>query len=312
MKKSIFLILISSLFFLSFSFSCKNGKTKDNDQLIDSTDYSKFNEEKFFASIDQSKVKQLNAVIEGFTSPVEMAAMVKNNHIEFSKSYLLPTSITKKYETNIKKALGLGLLSADLGYLNIYKKTGQMVNYLLAINNLAGDLRVAQFFDFQSLKKLVTQSDNMDSLLFMTVSSFHEIDKYFTQTNRSYLTVLSVTGVWIESAYLITQAAKDNPAKNFSNQIGSQKNLLNQLIEIVKVYKGHPQFDYIIENLKKLQAAYSAVTITTKEVKGKVEVVDGNYVIYPNEETVITMPDGTIDKIIETTKEVRNAIVNIK
>lgn len=311
MKKSIFLIIISSLFVLNYT-SCKSDKNKDNDQLIDSTDYSKFNEEKFFASVDQTKVKQLNAVIEGFTSPVEMAAMVKHNHIEFSKNYLLPTTITKKYETNIKKALGLGLLSADLGYLNIYKKTGQMVDYLLAINNLAGDLRVAQFFDFQSLKKLVTQSDNMDSLLFMTVSSFHQIDQYFTQTNRSYLTVLSVTGVWTESLYLITQASKDTPDKDFTDQIGSQKDLLNQLVEIIKVYKGHPQFDYILDELKKLQAVYSKVTIETKQVEGKVEIVDGNYVIYPSEETFITMPDGVLDKIIKTSEDVRNAIVNIK
>jgi len=41
-------------------------------------------------------------------------------------------------------------------------------------------------------------------------------------------------------------------------------------------------------------------------------MVDGNYVIYPDEETSIQMPDGTIDQIIETTKKVRNAIVNIK
>ncbi|MEA3450520.1 MAG: hypothetical protein U9Q83_01300 [Bacteroidota bacterium] len=310
MKKSIFLIILSSLFVILYS-SCKNDKNGD-DNLIDSTDYSQFNEENFFASVDQAKVKQLNAIIEGFVSPVEMAAMIKNNHIEFSKEYLLSTSITQKYETNIKKALGLGLLSADLGYLNIYKKTGQMVNYLIAINNIAGDLRVAQFFDFQSLKKLVTQSDNMDSLLFMTVSSFHQIDRYFTQTNRSFLTVLSVTGVWLESSYLITQAAKDNPVKNFKDQIGSQKDLLNQLIEIIKVYKGHPQFDFIIAELKKLQTAYSPVKISIKEVEGKVEIVDGNYVIYPDEETVIEMPDGTMDKIIDVTEKTRNAIVNIK
>ena len=311
MKKSILLILLSSLFVILYS-SCKDGKNDDNDALIDSTDYSQFNEENFFASVDQTKVKQLNAIIEGFVSPVEMAAMIKNNHIEFSKDYLISTSITQKYETNIKKALGLGFLSADLGYLNIYKKNGQMVNYLLAINNIAGDLRVAQFFDFQSLKKLVTQSDNMDSLLFMTVSSFHQIDRYFTQTNRSYLTVLSVTGVWLESSYLITQAAKANPAKDFNDQIGSQKNLLNKLIEIIRVYKGHPQFDFIISELKKLQNAYSPIIIEIKEVEGKVEMVDGNYVIYPDEETSIQMPDGTIDQIIETTKKVRNAIVNIK
>jgi hypothetical protein len=310
MKKTITLILISFLIFSGIS--CKKGNKSENNQIADTANIKKFNEEDFFARIDQSKVRQINSIIEGFVSPVEMAAMVKNYHIEFSKDYLLSTSITKNYVTNIKKALGLGLLSADLGYLNIYKKTGQMVNYLLAINNLAGDLRVAQFFDFQSLKKLVTQSDNMDSLLFLTVSSFHQIDNYFTQTNRSYLTVLSVTGVWIESLYLLTQVAKNNPDKNLKDKIGSQKELLLQLYEILKVYKGDPQFDYILKEFKKLEQAYKPVTVTTKEVQGKTEFVDGNYVIYPSEETIINISDTTLNNIIKTTEEVRNAIVHIK
>ncbi len=310
MKKILFAILTFSVI-VSLS-SCNNNGDEDDPDNIDTSLYKEFNEEEFFARIDQSKVKQLNSIVEGFASPVEMAAMIKDNHIPFSKDYMLSTSIIDSYETNIKKALGLGLLSADLGYLNIYGKTGQMVDYLVAINNLAGDLRVAQFFDFQALKTLVTQSDNMDSLLFMTVSSFHQIDAYFTQSNRSYLTALSVTGVWIESLYLITQVAQNNPDKDFKEKIGSQKDLLTQLVEIVKVYKGHPQFDYIIEELEKLQKVFETVEISIQETEGRVEFVDGNYVIYPSEETVIDMPEGTLKEIIKTTKQSRNAIVNIK
>jgi len=310
MKKTIIPIFAIFLLFSILAFtSCNGSGDEDN---IDTTAVDLFDEQDFFARIDQSKVVQINAIVEGFASPVEMAAMIKGNHIDFSKDYLITTNVVDNYETNIKKALGLGLLSADLGYLNIYNKTGQMVDYLVAINNLAGDLQVAQFFDFQTLKTLVTQSDNMDSLLFMTVSSFHQIDAYFTQTNRSYLTVLSVTGVWTEGLYLITQVADENVDKDFVDQIGSQKELLTKLIEIVKVYEGHPLFDFIIENLKKLQVAFDAVIITVEQTQGRVEFVDGNYIIYPSEETVISMPDGTLEEIIKVTEEVRNAIVNVQ
>lgn len=295
---------------MGVSTSCNDSD--DGDNTTDTSLISEFDEQTFFENIDQSKVTQINAIVEGFTSPVEMAAMIKDNHIEFSKDYLVETSIADNYETNIKKALGLGILSADLGYLNIYQKTGPMINFLVAINNIAGDLRVAQFFDFQSLKSLATNGDNMDSLLFITVSSFHAIDAYFTGSNRSYLTVLSVVGVWTESLYLITQVAKDNPYKDFSDKIGSQKDLLTKLVEIVKVYKGHPQFDYILDNLKNIQDAFEPVTIQVKEVEGKVEFVDGNYVIYPSEETFINVPDGALDKIISVTAKARNNIINIK
>jgi len=306
MKKIISYTLV--FVFLGLLISCDNKKDEDNSSSVDSL----FDEQAFFASIDQTKVTHINSIVEGFASPVEMAAMIKKNHIEFSKDYLITTSVTSNYETNIKKALGLGLLSADLGYLNIYQKSGQMVDYLVAINNIAGDLRVAQFFDFQSLKSLVTNGDNMDSLLFMTVSSFHQIDAYFTQSNRSYLTVLSVTGVWMESFFLLTQVAKNNPTKDFSDQIGSQKDLLTNLVEIVKVYKGHPQFDFILDQLKTIQKSMDPVKITTIEVEGRVEVIGGGIVIYPTEETKIDMPAGTIEEIIKVTEKARNSIVNIK
>lgn len=306
-----FLTIIAIACFALLFNSC-GEETTGSETTGDPTPDVEFDEQKFFAEIDQTKVAQINAIVEGFTSPVEMAAMIKNNHIEFSKEYLVKTSIADSYETNIKKALGLGVLSADLGYLNIYQKTGQMVDYLVAINNIAGDLRVAQFFDFQTLKSLVTNGDNMDSLLFMTVSSFHQIDAYFTQSNRSHLTVLSVVGVWTESLYLLTQVAKDNEYKDFTDKIGSQKELLTQLMEIVKVYKGHPQFDYIIQNLKEIQKAFEPVSISIQETEGRVEFVDGNYIIYPSEETVIDVPEGTVENIIKATEKARNNIINIK
>lgn len=301
-------IALATLFY-----ACNSGSSADSNNMgSEVTDTTKFDEQKFFASIDQAKVTQINAIVEGFTSPVEMSAMIKNNHIEFSKDYLVSTSITDNYETNIKKAIGLGILSADLGYLNIYHKTGSMIDFLIAINNISGDLRVAQFFDFQSLKSLVTNGDNMDSLLFMTVNSFHQIDSYFTQSNRSYLTVLSVVGVWTESLYLLTQVAKNNEYNDFSNQIGSQKELLAKLLEIVKVYKGHPQFDYIITNLKNIQKAYEPITISIVETEKKITYVDGQYTIYPSEETIINIPEGTLEKIIEATAQARENIINIK
>jgi hypothetical protein len=207
--------------------------------------------------------------------------------------------------------MGLGILSADLGYLNVYHKTSMMVDYLVAIRRLSEDLKVSQFFDFQTLKYLVLHSDNIDTLIFLSVNSFHKIDEYFRQTNRSYLSVLSVTGVWIESLFLVTQVAKDNPQIDLTDQIGSQKTLFTQLFEIIKVYKGHPFFDYIIAEFDKLKIAFDPVEIKEVQVEPKIEEVDGNIVIYPETETQITMPEGTLENIIKTTEHVRNNLINL-
>ena len=145
-----FFSILASVLVIAVMGACTscNGEGEGETNTNGTTEILNFDEQTFFENIDQSKVAQINAIVEGFTSPVEMAAMIKGNHIEFSKEYLVKTSIADNYETNIKKALGLGILSADLGYLNIYSKTGQMIDFLVAINTIAGDLRAAQFLDF--------------------------------------------------------------------------------------------------------------------------------------------------------------------
>lgn len=306
MKKNISIFAIIS-FFSVLLFGCPSG----GDDKKEYNTESQFNEQEFFENIDQTNITVINEVVESFSSPIEMAALMKDYNIPFSKDYMVNTKIIGDYSTNIKKAIGLGILSADLGYLNVYEKKTSMIDYLLSINSLAQDLRVSQFFDFQTLKKLVTTSDNVDSLMFLSVNSYHQIDAYFRQTNRSHLSALSVTGVWIESLYLITQVAKDNEFKNFKEQIGSQKELLDKLIVILKIYKGHPYFDKLLVEFANLQEAFSGVTVEVVKTEGKIEITGDIVVIYPDEETIVTVSDEDLQKIIKATDKARNTIIGL-
>ncbi len=301
-KKSIFAIItLFSVLLL--------GCPSEGDDKNEYNTGSQFNEQEFFENIDQTNITVINEVVESFSSPIEMAALMKDYNIPYSKDYMASTKIIGDYSTNIKKSIGLGILSADLGYLNVYEKKTSMIDYLLSINSLAQDLRVSQFFDFQTLKKLVTTSDNVDSLMFLSVNSYHQIDAYFRQTNRSHLSALSVTGVWIESLYLITQVAKDNEFKNFKDQIGSQKELLEKLVVILKIYEGHPYFDKLLVEFKNLQEAFSGVSIETVKTEGKIEITGDIVVIYPDEETVVIVSDEDLQKIIKATEKTRNTII---
>ncbi len=310
MKKRIpliFILCIFSLFFISITNnSCDDDNIKDTIK-----DEDMFDDTAFFNNIAQANINAVNEVVEGFSSPVETAALMKDYHIPFSKAYMVDTKIIDAYTTNIKYSIGLGILSADLGYLNVYEKKTSMIEYLLSINRVAQELRVSQYFDFQTLKRLVTSSSNMDSLMFLSVNSYLQIDKYFRTSKRSYLSVLSVTGVWIESLYLITQVAKNNEFTDFKDQVGSQKELLGKLTEIMKTYKGHPKFDKIIVEFENLQKAFEGVTIEVRKTEGRIEVVDDILVIYPDEETIINISDEDMKRIIDATETARNAIINL-
>ena len=250
----------------------------------------------------------MNDVIGSFPPPGEMAALLKASGVPFSTKYLVNPDRVKDYTSSFKKALGLGVLSADLGYLNVYSKTSQILDYLVSIRGLTEDLKLGQFFDFQALKRLATAEDNIDSLQFMCVNSYHDMDEHLRTNQRSNLSALLVTGVWVESLYLITQVAKEQPSDQFKETIGEQKNILNRLLPILKVFKNTDKnFEELVQYLEELKEVLDVAKITDHVNENAQPREDG--VIVQNEYSVVELSQEELQEIITTTEKIRNKIV---
>jgi hypothetical protein len=250
----------------------------------------------------------MNDVIGSFPPPVEMAALLKASGVPFSTKYLVNPDRVKDYTSSFKKALGLGVLSADLGYLNVYSKTSQILDYLVSIRGLTEDLKLGQFFDFQALKRLATAEDNIDSLQFMCVNSYHDMDEHLRTNQRSNLSALLVTGVWVESLYLITQVAKEQPSDQFKETIGEQKNILNRALPILKVFKNSDKnFEELVQYLEELKEVLDVAKITDHVNENAQPREDG--VIVQNEYSVVELSQEELQEIITTTEKIRNKIV---
>lgn len=251
----------------------------------------------------------MNEVIASFSSPVEMAALLKDSDVPFSTKYLTDPDKVKDYSSSFKKALGLGVLSADLGYLNVYSKTSQILDYLVSIRQLTENLKLGQFFDFQSLKRLATSDDNIDSLLIMCVQSYQNMDEHLRNNQRSNLSALLVTGVWVESLYLITQVAKEQQNDQFRETIGEQKNILNSLLPILKLFKDQDKnFEELVQNLEELKDVLDVVKITVHVDENAQKRDDG--VIEQNEYSIVEVSKEELLEIITTTEKIRNKIIN--
>ena len=250
----------------------------------------------------------MNDVIGSFPPPVEMAALLKASGVPFSTKYLVNPDRVKDYTSSFKKALGLGVLSADLGYLNVYSKTSQILDYLVSIRGLTEDLKLGQFFDFQALKRLATAEDNIDSLQFMCVNSYQDMDEHLRNNQRSNLSALLVTGVWVESLYLITQVAKEQPNDQFKETIGEQKGILNRLLPILKIFKSTDKnFEELVQYLEELKEVLDVARITEHVSESTEAREDG--VIVQNEYSVVELSKEELQEIITTTEKIRNKIV---
>ena len=246
-------------------------------------------------------------IIQNISSPIEMAALIKDLGLPFSSNNLSDVDEVDIYATSFKMAYTLGMLGADLGYLNVYEKTGSSVTYLTAINKLADGLKVSQFFDFNTIKRLATSNTNIDSLMFMSVHSFNQMDEHLRLTDRSNLSALMVAGVWMEGMYQITQVSKGQDNNELAEYIGEQKLILSNILFILKNYESDDQFSSIIKDYEDLKRTFDKVLISYELSDPEpIEQEDGMLMIVQQETSIIDISNEVLAEIITKTKIIRD------
>jgi len=249
-------------------------------------------------------------IVQNISSPVEMALLIKELGVPFSNKYISSTDRAGNLTTSFQQSLNLGIYAADLGYLNMNNKTSAVIDYLTAIKTLADAIKVGQFFDFTTLKRLATNSKNLDSLMQISVQSFNQMDKYLHTNKRSNLSALMVTGVWIEGLYLGTQVYKSVPSQELAERIGDQKITLAQLMLILENYTQDKQYRKLIDELKIINDLYKPVVIRYE--KGEPEMIeeDGMLTIVQNDISIVEISPEQLEEIIAATEKVRNSLLS--
>ena len=251
-------------------------------------------------------------VIANLASPVEVAAMLSELGIPFQGNLLTPTKNVKDRNTNFQKALLLGALGADLGYLNMYKKNNQAIEYLSSIKYLADELKVGQFFDFKTLKRLSENKHDLDSLMYQSVHSFNKMNSYLEKTHRSNISALVITGLWLEGLYLATQISIDQTNTEINESIGEQKIIMEDLFSVLENYENESDFYELNKELNLLKQEFAGVEISYEA--GEPEMVEdenGMLVVIQNEKSIVRITEDQLRKIIRKTDEIRNHFINL-
>lgn len=257
-------------------------------------------------TIEISK-EAMEDIIQNISSPIEIAALIKTMGLPYSHNSLINLEHIDSYTSSFKMAYTLGMLAADLGYLNVFEKTGNSVSYLTAINRIADGLKVAQFFDFSTIKRLATSNASIDSLIYLSVHSFNQMDDYLRETDRSNLSALMVTGVWIEGMCQLSSVLENHNIEELIDYIGEQKLILNDLILILKNYENDDQFALLVEDYEELKKTFGKVRISYEISDPEpVEQEDGSLLIVQNETSIVEVDDIVLKEIIDKIKSIRD------
>jgi len=294
-----FLIII-----LIVCFSCRNTSSKNNEFVFPEADSVPLSE------AEKLSPEAIEDISKNISSPVEIANLLQMLEIPFSQNYLASSIDANKQSTSFDKALKLGILGADLGYLNMYEKTSSSLEVLSSIRKLSEDINVGQFFDFETIKKLSQNRSNLDSLLFLSIDSYSKIDKYLRENDRGQLSALMIIGVWIEGQYLATQVIKQYPDSMLRDRIGEQKIILNDLLLLISPYCNRDQeFTSLCEDLQDIKYKYREVKISYTQGDPVSVEKDGGLVVKQTETSVIEMSKEQLDGIVELIKNVRNKLI---
>lgn len=279
----------------------------------------KTDEQAFLEGLDSTKAEGpsisegvIGDVLQRIPAPLEISVLLKESGKKYNSSYLNSPDNTSKYNSNYKKALNLGVYGTDLGYTNIYEQNNDGVKYMGSIKSLADGLNIGQFFDIKTIGRLATNSKNLDSLLLITTQNFNSINHYLQTQDRSNLSVLFLTGGWIEALHILCEVAAANPTnKELQETIGEQKIILENIMLLLSFYKDtDPNMAALLTDVEELKKAYDKVKVTYTYKESTFEIVDGVMVIKDNSSSTIEITPEDVSSIKSITQEIRNKVIS--
>jgi hypothetical protein len=286
----------------AFLVSCATEKKPDDQEFLKSLEAT---EEK--TGIDEDVI---NSILDQIPSPLEISVLLKESGSKFNGSLLNQSENLPKYNNNFKKALNLGVYGTDLGYTNIYGQNQDGIEYISSIKSLADDLNIGQFFDVETIGRLATNSKNLDSLLLITTLNFNHINHYLQTQGRDNLSVLLLTGGWLEAMQITCQVASKRPSKELFEKIGEQKIILEQILLLFSFYEKDSNMAGLLKDLEPLKASYEKININYTYKESSMEIVNGVAVIKDNSTTTIDITEQDIEEIRTIINSIRTKIIS--
>jgi hypothetical protein len=130
--------------------------------------------------------------------------------------------------------------------------------YFKTCTKLAEELNITGQFSPQTIKRVEANIANKDSLYNIISQLFVNSNESLKGNDQSNVTVLILTGGFVETIYAGTQlakTAKDNTA--LAARIGELKGALNNLIAILTLEKQDETIASVLTDLKAISAVYN-------------------------------------------------------
>jgi hypothetical protein len=250
-------------------------------------------------------------VLQQIPSPLEVSAMLVNSGMQYNPELLNSTDNLGKYNTSFHKALAIGAYGSDLYYTSLYGMNKDELRLINPIKSLSNDLGIGQFFDMATIARLAGSREDMDSLLLITMQNFNEVNQFLQDKKRSEVSVLMMTGGWLEAMYVLLEAYALDPNHDaLREHIGEQKIILTHLMLLYPYFLHDKNIESLNVDMQQLKSAFEEVEIISNFKESTVEIINGVGVIKDNSTTTVKITPAQVDNIRSVASALRNKLLN--
>lgn len=294
-------IVTSSLIMLTLLIFVRCNRSGDNHKI------SEIEKDKIVDEFREMN-KRANEIYYRFPSPDEMFNFVNNEGLMFEIDLLNPSSNAKKYVDSKTQTINLGIYMTDLGYITLFEKYKESVNYFDIIVDLSEKLRVSTAFDKNLIRRIENNLKNVDSLKAISNDSYSYLIDYLVQNDKEKTFAVISMGAYIEFLYLTLNLVGEYSKESITIQrIAEQKYVFDNLYYYFEEFKGDPIVDALYDDVGKLKQVINK--IGEEKIKTKVEKSDDGTLVLSGGSKVVINSEQFYE-LKEISSEIRNKFVN--
>lgn len=228
--------------------------------------------------VNQKEIeKDVKEVVYPIPVAFELTEMINRIGAGYIISITNPAENAKKYLTEKKQALNLGIYSTDLSYASTYRQQAKSMSYLKASKSLVEELNISGALDPNMVENIEKSADDKDKLVKIISESFINTYKYLQKNDRGGVSTIIMTGSWVEGLYIATHIS-EYTANNAEmvKIVLSQKKSLEILNGLLEKDLTNADVKAVYEDLKPLKVVFDSVDekeVTDAQLKAIQEAV---------------------------------------
>lgn len=208
--------------------------------------------------------KDVEQNVREFVYPLPTAFEVTEMLNRIEAAYIIdicnPKENVDKYVTEAKRAVNMGVYSADLCYASTYNQQSNVMDYTQTIRALIDALDMTRAVDPELASKMEDNENNKEGMTELISNSFYDSYDYLNRNGRGPVSLMIVAGSWVEGLYIATHISQETfENKEMVKILLSQKEPLDKLVKLLDEVKGEPNVTGLRKDLQPLYDIYSKV-----------------------------------------------------